>query len=62
MAQGKKVVEKVSKSGTVVVACQGQCRPHRFQDSKYGQGRRVHNLMKSGGMRCTVCSNVIKPK
>lgn len=60
MVQEKKVVEKV-KAGTVVKPCEGQCRTHKFQDSRYGQGRRLHNITKIGGTRCTVCGHVWKP-
>lgn len=30
--------------------------PHEYQDKKYGQGKRVHNLaVKKLVYRCTVC-------
>ena len=31
---------------------------HKFQDQRYGKGKRVHNKTKDGGWRCTVCGNV----
>ena len=33
------------------------CR-HPYQDRRYGPGKRVHNEMKVGGYRCTVCSQI----
>ncbi len=33
------------------------CRPHRFQDARYGPGRRVMNAGNKGA-RCTVCSHL----
>ena len=37
----------------------GECKPHKFQDEKYGKGFRVMTVaMKEGkvlGARCTVC-------
>lgn len=45
-----------SKNGTVIEAC--TCK-HLYQDSQYGQGKRVKNLtVKTKGARCTVCSKV----
>ena len=43
-----------SKSGTQIVACTHNCAS-TFQDKLYGSGRRVHNIKKSGELRCTVC-------
>ncbi len=34
----------------------GECKPHEFQDNRYGQGFRVMNPTKDGGHRCTVCA------
>ena len=34
---------------------------HKYQDKRYGLGRRVHNACTKGSKvvyRCTVCSNV----
>jgi len=49
-------------SGTVILRC--TCR-HPFQDSRYGKGMRVHNLMGAGKAsstrrqcRCTGCGTV----
>lgn len=43
-----------TKNGTVVAPC--KCT-HKFQDSIYGAGRRLHNLCAKGlKRRCTVCS------
>jgi len=28
---------------------------NKFQDARYGSGMRVHNVMKNGNLRCTVC-------
>lgn len=33
------------------------CRPHKFQDSRYGKKRRVMNRTRAKGWRCTVCGN-----
>jgi len=30
---------------------------HKYQDSKYGKKKRVHNEMVNGYYRCTVCSD-----
>jgi hypothetical protein len=30
---------------------------HKFQDSEYGKGQRVHNSCVKG-YRCTVCGNI----
>lgn len=43
------------KSGTIVRGCPS-CKPHEFQDTKYGKNQRVMNLAKGGDVgRCTVC-------
>lgn len=35
-----------------------QSRAAKYQNKKYGNGKRVHNAKKSdGGSRCTVCGN-----
>ncbi len=38
----------------------GECRPHEYQDAKYGKGFRVMNPVAKkshdAGARCTVCS------
>jgi hypothetical protein len=39
----------------------GECKPHAYQDSRYGKGFRVMNPVldkdkKVAGARCTVCS------
>lgn len=39
-----------------IIKCQG-CKPHEFQDKKYGPKRRVHNACKVG-WRCTICLSV----
>lgn len=32
------------------------CKPHTYQDKKYGKNMRVHNVCKEHGKyRCTVC-------
>jgi len=32
---------------------------HKFQDERYGKGKRVHNeLAENKGWRCTVCEQV----
>lgn len=36
--------------------CRG-CKPHAFQDKRYGRGVRVHNRSKQKGWICTVCGN-----
>jgi hypothetical protein len=43
-----------------VLRCRN-CKPHSYQDAKYGDHMRVHNGCKDGesqGYRCTVCGNV----
>jgi uncharacterized membrane-anchored protein len=30
----------------------------RYQDARYGTGMRVHNVMKNGSRRCTVCGAI----
>lgn len=60
MAVDKHVKVERATFGTVIVACEGTCKPHKFQDAAYG-GRRVHNRTKAGGRRCTVCGHVVKP-
>jgi len=43
-----------------------ECKPHAFQDAKYGDKRRVVNETKKSNAadppkyRCTVCGQVIK--
>jgi len=37
---------------------QGSTNGAKFQDKEYGKGNRLHNLMKDGGFRCTVCGSV----
>lgn len=44
------------KNGTFVARCTKGCA-HEFQDKQYS-GLRLFNRTKSGGGRCTVCSNV----
>lgn len=43
---------------TVIKTCIANC-PHEYQDKKYGKGKRVHNLKKTGTgpqeYTCTVC-------
>ena len=40
---------------TIVKPCLG-CKPHAYQDNKYGDKLRVHNTTKSDkDKRCTVC-------
>lgn len=41
-----------AKAGTRILPC--GCKS-AFQDDTYGIGRRVHNVTKAGGSRCTVC-------
>ncbi len=31
---------------------------HKFQDKRYGKGRRVHTTKDNGGYTCTVCEQV----
>lgn len=39
----------------MVTIC-SDCKPHKFQDARYGKNRRVMNLCKEGkSVRCTVC-------
>lgn len=45
---------------SIILSC--VCR-HRFQDSEYGSGQRLHNIATKGyqgraGARCTVCGKV----
>lgn len=51
----KHITIAVIKSGTVLKRCPRACK-QAFQDKQYGAGVRVHNIMKNGGTRCTVCS------
>lgn len=30
---------------------------HSFQDKEYGRQQRVHNPVRGGGWRCTVCGD-----
>jgi hypothetical protein len=33
--------------------------PNKYQDEKYGAGKRVHTVSREGGnARCTVCADV----
>ncbi len=34
------------------------CRPHDYQDGRYGNDMRVHNQAQKG-FRCTVCGNEV---
>ena len=43
------------KSGVKVEVC--ACH-NSYQDTKYGKGKRVHNLKRDGSRKCTVCGNV----
>lgn len=54
MKKEKNQQQSAVKSGTTKKRCQRGCK-HAFQDKTYGAGVRVHNIMKSGSMRCTVC-------
>lgn len=38
---------------TKIKACNG-CKPHPYQDKKYGPGQRVHNTGAKAD-KCTVC-------
>ena len=38
---------------TKIIKC--SCK-NNYQDIEYGAGMRVHNIMKTGAYRCTVCS------
>ena len=42
-------------SGSEIRICLG-CKPHPFQDGRYGQFMRVHNIGKAHSV-CTICSN-----
>lgn len=45
---------------TKILVCKN-CKPHDFQDKKYGVRKRVHNLSgdkNKNKARCTVCGNV----
>lgn len=44
-------------TGTAVMAC--TCK-NKFQDERYGAGKRVHNLGPKSGATCTVCGNTKK--
>lgn len=44
----------VAEGGTKVLKCNCESK---FQDEKYGKGKRVHNKSVKG-YRCTVCANV----
>ena len=46
-------------SGTVIIMPHN-CKPHPFQDQRYGDGRRVANKSDDGA-RCTVCGVEILP-
>lgn len=39
--------------GMKIISC--TCK-HDYQDRTYGQGKRVANIMKNNGLRCTVCN------
>lgn len=42
--------------GTIIKPC--TCN-HEYQDKKYGEKQRVHNLCKKGAQsRCTVCKTM----
>lgn len=39
-----------------MIATCSPCKPHAYQDKKYGTNRRVMNSCKEGkSLRCTVC-------
>lgn len=38
--------------GTKIVSC--DCK-HEYQDKRYGQGKRVANVVSAKESRCTVC-------
>lgn len=42
-----------------IAKCKGSNCKSEFQDKLYGS-KRVHNLMKNGSWRCTVCGEVIR--
>lgn len=44
-------------STTHIVRCSKTCT-NSFQDATYGDGKRAHNEMANGSLRCTVCLNV----
>jgi hypothetical protein len=53
MAKTEEVKTPSKKNGTMVASC--TCA-HKFQDSEYGAGRRLHNISAKGAKRrCTVC-------
>lgn len=39
-----------------IIKCAG-CKPHKYQDTKFGEKRRFHNACKAG-WRCTICLSV----
>jgi hypothetical protein len=45
------------RSRAVIKLCPN-CKPHPFQDERYGKNMRVMSTMKEGQNRCTVCSSV----
>lgn len=46
----------------MIVNC-GTCKPHSFQDERYGPRKRVANETKDPEkVRCTVCKSLINPK
>lgn len=55
--EAQKIAKDGVATGTAILPC--SCR-HQFQDNRYGYGLRLHNIMRDGGRRCTVCSGVKK--
>ncbi len=51
MAEEKKATSS-TKNGAVIRSCSCQSA---FQDAKYGNGQRVHNIGPKSGYNCTVC-------
>lgn len=55
MAKNSKSSRKASDGPCQILKCPG-CRPHGFQDTRYGDKMRVHNPGATE-LHCTVCGN-----
>ena len=38
------------------------CKSHKFQDERYGPGKRACTVNMKGEAKCTVCATIIKPE
>lgn len=49
-----------ASSGIQIIDCKCKVGAHKFQDEKYGVGKRVANVSAKGELRCTCCCKTRK--